>query len=167
MAIEIERKFLVSGDGWKAHVISSRLLTDGLLLRSGGRKVRVRIDGDRATLAFKGEREGAQRPEFEYEIPLCDAEELIALHCIAPILKKRRYTILNNGQLWEVDCYASPLIPEVLADAELSEPNAPLDLPTWIGREITDDQTYSKRVLAQRILDGAPQDLDPVKISAA
>ena len=167
MAIEIERKFLVSDEGWRVHVLSSRLLIDGLLLRSGGRKVRVRIDGDRATLAFKGEREGAQRPEFEYEIPLCDAEDLIAHHCIAPILKKRRHTIINNGQIWEVDSYTSPLIPEVLADAELTEPDATLELPSWIGREITDDQNYSKRVLAQRILDAAELDGDRPKTSAA
>src|SRR5579871_3368967 len=103
MALEIERKFLVTDDRWRAQVLRSERLVDGLLATSKGRKVRVRLYAERATIAVKTRKKGPSRLEFEYDIPVCDARQLLDTECGRTILAKTRYYVPYADFLWEVD----------------------------------------------------------------
>lgn len=152
MAREIERKFLVQTDGWQAGEIRRWQITDGLLLNTGERKVRVRIRDDQATIAYKGAREGLARDEFEYSIPLEDARHLIAVHCEGRVLSKTRHEVPHQGFVWEVDVYDAPLSGIILAEVELPDEATDLPLPVWLGEEVTGQARYRKvNMLAERL----------------
>jgi CYTH domain-containing protein len=156
MAVEIERKFLVADESWRAACVGSERLRDGLIAASDDRKVRVRIYENRATLTVKTGLEGRTRGEFEYEIPMKDAEELLASHCSDNILTKTRYRAPYQGFTWEIDVYDGILSGVVLAEVELQDANAAVPLPDWIGREVTGDPRYRKinMLNARRRLEG-------------
>jgi adenylate cyclase len=105
MAVEIERKFLVSDDNWRSQVTHREEIRDGLIAIAGRRKVRVRISDQRATLTVKSKTAGLANAEFEYEIPLADAEEMMAHHCVRAGLTKTRYFVPHGGHTWQVDVY--------------------------------------------------------------
>lgn len=105
MAIEIERKFLVANDGWRGVCVDRIPIRDGLIATDSGQKVRVRLVGDRATIAIKGTREGSSRAEFEYDVPVVDARELLAKHCHGRVLEKTRHIVRFGGFIWEIDEY--------------------------------------------------------------
>jgi CYTH domain-containing protein len=109
-----------------------------------GRKVRVRICDRSATLTVKTKTEGLANNEFEYEIPLSDAEELLAHHCLRDALAKTRYVVPDGRHVWHVDVYKGVLEGVVLAEVELPSETADLALPPWIGREVTGDPDYKK-----------------------
>lgn len=139
MAKEIERKFLVTGDGWRqAEPVRYR---QGYLSTDPGRTVRVRIAGDRAKLTIKGKTAGCTRSEFEYSIPLEDAEELLEL-CEQPIIDKDRRKIDVGGFTWEVDEFHGENGGLILAEIELDAEGRRFPLPGWVGREVTDDPRY-------------------------
>ncbi len=144
MPTEIERKFLLAADGWRALAIRSERLQDALIAASNGRKVRVRIYRDRATLTVKTRQEGSSRAEFEYEIPVGDARELITVHCADDAITKTRHYVPHQGFLWEVDVYDGVLGGVILAEIELERADADVPLPDWIGREVTGDPAYKK-----------------------
>lgn len=144
MAIEIERKFLVRGDGWRSCVIRSEQLCDGLVAATDGRKVRVRLYEERATLTVKSKQEQGRRSEYEYEIPREDALEMLREHCSSVVLKKTRHYAFYAGHEWEIDVYDSPLDGVVLAEVELESSNEYLCLPEWIGSEVTGLPEYKK-----------------------
>src|SRR5215471_17711288 len=104
MPVEIERKFLVKNDAWRAHVTHSERLRDGLVAREDDLKVRVRCYGNRTTLCVKGGRRGLSREEFEYEIPRDHAEAIFA-HCTGRILEKTRHYVPGQSGVWEIDVY--------------------------------------------------------------
>lgn len=141
--IEVERKFLVANDGWKRSVIRSVEICDGLIALYKDRKVRVRISEGTATITIKGPRAGIKRDEFEYEIPLADAERMLAV-CRDDILQKRRHFVEASGTIWFVDVYTGVLAGVVIAEIELREASETLALPSWIGREVTGDLRYRK-----------------------
>src|SRR5262245_45319093 len=105
MAVEIERKFLVRDERWRSQVSRQQEITDGLIAISGARKVRVRICDQRATLTVKSKTSGLANAEFEYEIPLADAEEMMRHHCLRSGLSKTRYFVPHGGNTWHVDVY--------------------------------------------------------------
>jgi len=144
MATEIERKFLVASDSWRKLYTTSDSLRDGLLASSNGRKVRVRIYEKRATLTIKSKQQGSERSEYEYEIPIADAEELLTSHCDGNILAKTRYYVPYRGFIWEVDVYDGILSGVVLAEVEIERADIDVPLPSWIGREITGEPQYRK-----------------------
>jgi adenylate cyclase len=148
MGVEIERKFLVATDGWRDSVISTHDFIDGLLARVDGGKIRVRLGNDRAWIAIKGERNGLSRAEFEYEIPLPDAEQMLAL-CIEPLIKKTRHCVACGGQVWSVDVHDDLLGGLVLAEIELEHEAQPVALPDWLGREVTGDPRFRKGELVK------------------
>lgn len=157
MAREIERKFLVSSDGWQALESRRWQITDGLLLNMGERKVRIRIRDGEATMAYKGAREGLARDEFEYPIPLEDARHLIAVHCEGRVLSKTRHEVPHAGFLWEVDVYDAPLNGVILAEVELPDEAADIPLPDWLGQEVTGQARYRKiNMLAARMAAATP-----------
>ncbi|MCA0997073.1 CYTH domain-containing protein [Alloyangia pacifica] len=144
MAKEIERKFLVTHEGWKASVTKSERLRDGLIAAAGGRKARVRFYDDRATLCIKGARVGLTRDEFEYPIPAQDAEEMLASHCDGEVVEKTRHYVPHGDIVWMVDVYSGLLAGIIVAEVELPQVDTPLTLPTWVGREVTGLQEYRK-----------------------
>src|ERR1700758_1138644 len=105
MSLEIERKFLVAHDGWKASATRSARIRDGLVSMTNGRKTRVRIADGRATLTVKGEYSGPARSEFEYPIPVSDAEEILRTMCDDRVLEKIRHYAPHGGLNWEIDVY--------------------------------------------------------------
>ena len=120
MSIEIERKFLVVSDEWRRAVVKTVRLEDGLIASAGGRKVRVRIADERATLTVKGARVGLGRDEFEYEIPCADARAMIRDHCDGRVLTKVRHVVREGGFTFEIDVYEGLLAGVVIAEAELN-----------------------------------------------
>lgn len=145
MAEEIERKFLVVGETWRAMVIRSERLIDGLLATSKGRKVRVRLYPDRATLAVKTRKKGRSRLEFEYAIPMADARQLLKTECGHSVLAKTRHYVPLDGFVWEIDVYEAPLDGVVLAEVELESIEVDPPLPAWAGREVTEDPAFRKQ----------------------
>jgi adenylate cyclase len=145
MGVEIERKFLVQGDGWKTS--SGVLYRQGYLNRDKNRTVRVRIAGDAAFLTVKGVSVGATRAEFEYAIPLADAEGLLTL-CDGPLVEKSRHLVRVEGTLWEVDEFAGANAGLVVAEVELAAEDQPFARPEWLGQEVTHDVRYFNSNLA-------------------
>jgi CYTH domain-containing protein len=145
---EIERKFLVVGNAWRDHVTGSERLVDGLLATtSKGRKVRIRLYPDRATLTIKTRKKGRSRLEFEYDIPVPDAQQLLDTECGRTILSKTRHYIPFADFLWEVDVYEPPLDGVIIAEVELDSVDQDPPLPSWAGREVTQDPAFRKRNL--------------------
>lgn len=140
MAIEIERKFLVQGDDWRQGATGVRYV-QGYLNRDKARTVRVRIAGTQGFLTIKGESVGATRAEFEYPVPVEDAQALLAL-CEGPCIDKTRYRIPLDGRGWEVDVFAGDNAGLVVAEIELPSEDAPFTRPSWLGEEVTHDARY-------------------------
>lgn len=155
MFVEIERKFLVADGRWRAHAVRHEHLRDGLICHSAGRKVRVRIQDGSASLTIKAKREGIRDVEFEYAIPVSDAQEMLASHCGDLVLEKTRYYVPHAGLVWHVDVYEGSLDGVVLAEVELPDENTDLPLPEWIGAEVTGRPEY-KKINLQRMRQAAP-----------
>ena len=139
MPVEIERKYLVIGDKWKQG--KPVRICQGYLNRDKERTVRVRISGEKAFLTIKGMNIGATRAEYEYEIPVSHAEELLKM-CDGPVLEKNRYVVVCDGLKWEVDEFLSENIGLVVAEVELTSADQSFNCPQWLGQEVTDDPRY-------------------------
>lgn len=147
MAIEIERKFLVDDlDAALAGAVACERIAQGYLSADPDATVRVRIRGERGFLTVKSRNRGAERGEWEYEIPEADARELLALSR-TPIVDKVRHRVPFGGFVWEVDVFSRPT-GLVLAEVELPRADARLTLPDWVGREVTSDPRYFNSNLA-------------------
>ena len=139
MAKEIERKFLLKNDNWpRENVVKCR---QGYLNSARERTVRVRIAGDKGYLTIKGIRVGASRPEFEYEIPVEDAEILLDL-CEKPLIEKNRYRVVEGDFTWEIDEFFGENRGLIIAEIELEHEDQEFSIPDWIGKEVTDDPRY-------------------------
>ena len=148
MPLEIERRFLVKGSGWRAHAGEPQHLMQGYLASSEeGFTVRVRLRADgKAWLTLKAPAEGIARHEFEYELPSADSE---ALWTLAPHrLIKTRFALSLPGGEWVVDCFEGENSPLVLAEVELSDVSDAFDLPVWCGHEVTGESLWSNAALA-------------------
>lgn len=141
MAIEIERKFLVCGEGWRGLGSGTRY-RQGYLSTEPGRSVRVRVIKDQGYLTIKGLTRNATRAEYEYPIPVQDAGEMLDKLCERPLIEKTRHTISYAGLVWEVDEFAGENQGLIIAEVELDDAEQVLDLPDWIGEEVTDDPRY-------------------------
>lgn len=141
MGVEIERKFLVRGDRWKI-LGQGVLLRQGYLSSSPERTVRVRIEGDSAMLTIKGKSSGATRSEWEYPVPLADAQAFLDTLCERPIIEKKRYRIPFEGMVWEVDEFFGENAGLVVAEIELTAENQSFAKPDWIAEEVTQDPRY-------------------------
>jgi adenylate cyclase len=157
--VEIERKFLVANDDWRRSAVRSVSIRDGLIAAYQGRKVRVRISGDVATVAIKGPRTGIARPEFEYEIPIADAERVLSTICGDDTLDKERFFVEEAGATWHVDVYGGILNGIVIAEIELKQETEQLILPSWVGKEVTSDPFYKKIHIRARALNAYGQSL--------
>ncbi len=143
MGIEIERKFLLTDDSWRETVERSERIAQGYLvgaqaLRDGTSRasVRVRRSGDHAWLNIKSAQLGIERAEFEYPMPLADAEEMLATLCDG-VLEKIRHHVIVDGALFEVDEFFGDNAGLVVAEIELAASDAPFPQPSWLGREVS------------------------------
>jgi adenylate cyclase len=167
MALEIERKFLLANDAWKHEVVKSEHMQDGLIARFGEGKVRVRLTDGSASLTIKGPRTGISRLEFEYEIPRADAAQMLRTLCLAdPVLEKIRHTVPFGGLNWTIDVYVGPLAGSAFAEVELEHPDQHLELPPWVGEEVTNNPRFRKRALLPRLAYGATQSRAAVTAAA-
>lgn len=149
MGTEIERKYLVVGDAWRA-LGTGTVFRQGYLSTEKERTVRVRVEGDRAKLTIKGITVGATRVEYEYEIPVAEAEEMLDDLCHQPIIEKTRRRIDAVSVVWEVDEFYGVNEGLVIAEVELESEDQEFDIPSWIGEEVTGDARYFNANLIAR-----------------
>ena len=148
MAKEIERKFLVKDQSFMSMAGKVDRIEQGYVsLRPGG-TVRVRIKNDRAYLTVKGLNKGAVRDEWEYEIPMTDAREMVDRVTEGIVIKKLRYNVDYQGRKWEVDVFEGVHQGLILAEVELESVDAPIELPPFIGDEVTGNPQYYNSVLS-------------------
>jgi CYTH domain-containing protein len=147
--IEIERKFTVTGD-FLPEVAYSRRIMQGYICAGQERTVRVRIAGDEAFLTIKGPAGGNlwSRYEFEQQIAVADATELMKL-CVTGIIDKERHYIRRGRHTWEVDVFHGNNEGLRIAEIELASEGEPFDKPSWVGEEVTGDPRYYNAVLSQ------------------
>lgn len=140
MGVEIERKFLVRETGF-LDASEGVAYRQGYLSTDPERTVRIRRAGAHAYVTIKGRTHGATRAEFEYEIPLDDADALLTM-CLPPIIEKVRHRVAHAGLVWEVDVFGGVNDGLVVAEVELPSEETVVDLPAWVGGEVTDDPRY-------------------------
>jgi len=140
MGKEIERKFLVRGTPWE----SSKGITvrQGHLSMDEERVVRVRTAGEKGFLTIKGRAQGLIRPEYEYEIPLQDAVEMLNNLCMGHLIEKIRYRLEHRGMIWEIDLFKGDNQGLVVAEVELESEDQEVQLPEWVGKEVSGDHRY-------------------------
>jgi CYTH domain-containing protein len=148
MAKEIERKFLVNTTRWQpgARGIPIR---QGFIPTQGLTVVRIRIRGDEAYLTIKGKSEGPVRSEFEYPVPVADADQMLEELCERPFIDKTRYVESFAGAVWEVDVFHGANEGLVMAEIETDEAGREIELPPWAAKEVTDDPRYYNVNLVQ------------------
>lgn len=147
MPVEIERKFLVNGDQWRSLAVGTRYCQG--YLATGENTVRVRVVGEQGYLTIKGPSVGLSRPEYEYEIPIEDALEMLHSLCKPPLIEKIRYKVEFDGLVWEIDEFEGENQGLILAEVELSDVNQTITFPDWIGAEISNDPRYYNANLAK------------------
>jgi adenylate cyclase len=156
MGIEIERKFLLAGDGWRAAAhkvvpMAQGYLNEFCMVDSGAMQasVRVRIEGEQARLNIKSREAGPSRQEFDYLIPLADGRALLAL-CVGGLIDKRRHYVEYAGHLWEIDEFLGDNAGLLVAEIELDHVDEVFARPAWLGAEATHAQRYYNLALAAR-----------------
>ena len=149
MGIEIERKFLVNNEEWRSLVNSSKVYRQGYIYTHNRTTVRVRVSGSEGYLTIKGTKTGSVRAEFEYPIPLEDAQEMLETLCDRPLIEKRRYILTQGELIWEIDEFEGENEGLILAEVELSQETQAIDIPDWIYKEVTQDSRYYNANLAQ------------------
>ena len=143
MAKEIERKFLLADDSWRSEVIKSTLFRQGYLAGGVESSVRVRVEGDSANINIKSATLDISRLEYEYEIPLDDAGELLDNLCQKPIIEKTRHIVpADSGHKWEIDEFCGDNAGLIVAEIELGSEDELFAKPAWLGKEVSDDPRY-------------------------
>lgn len=141
MAKEIERKFLVKGDGWRK-LAKGSVYRQGYIATQKEATVRIRIVGDRGYLTIKGPSVKYSRAEFEYAISVEDAQEMLNTLCDRPFIEKIRYRVEWGGLIWEIDEFDGVNKGLILAEVELTDEQQQIQLPEWIGEEVSENPKY-------------------------
>lgn len=142
MAIEIEHKFLLANEDWRNCVSDSIRYRQGYLSSQPTSSIRVRTSNQQAWLNIKSATIGTHRHEYEYEIPLADADEILNNLCRKPLIEKIRYFVIDHGHTWEIDEFEGDNQGLIVAEIELSEIGASFVKPAWLGEEVTQDLRY-------------------------
>lgn len=142
MGIEIERKFLLANSDWRDQAGDPVRFRQGYLVGSDKSSVRVRIEGERAFINIKSATLGIQRQEYQYSIPLEDAEKLLDELCDKPLIEKNRFYIQNKKHTWEIDEFFGDNQGLIVAEIELKHEEEAFDKPSWLGNEVSDDTRY-------------------------
>jgi adenylate cyclase len=148
MAIEIEHKFLLANDDWREHVSHFVKYRQGYLSSLATSSIRVRTSNDQAWLNIKTATIGTHRHEYEYEIPMADANEILTNLCRKPLIEKTRYFVTDNNFLWEIDEFEGDNQGLIVAEIELDATGQSFSKPLWLGREVTEDLRYYNNNLA-------------------
>jgi len=151
---EIERKFLVTGDGWRAQVDGPPVpMRAGYLSRRAEATIRVRFEGDEAVLTIKGravDADGRERAEYNVPVPADQAAAILAGAMLeGGVVRKTRWPVRVGGSLWTVDVFEHPRPGVALAEIELPTRDAPFDRPDWVGEEVTGDPHWTNAMIAQ------------------
>lgn len=149
MAIEIERKFLLLNEGWRDAVVGQADYRQGYLESNERVSVRVRIEDDKANLNIKSGTLGIERLEYEYPLPLADAEEMLDRLADGPLVEKTRYFVEHQGHTWEIDVFSGDNQGLVVAEIELSAVDEDFARPDWLGAEVSHDQRYYNVMLGR------------------
>lgn len=149
MATEIERKFLVLNDSWRTQAAPGVRYRQGYLSGSKKSSVRVRIEGEVARLNIKSATLGVTRREYEYAIPLLDANEILKDLCDGPLIDKLRFHVQHGQHVWEIDVFEGDNAGLVVAEIELSREDETFAHPAWLGAEVSHDARYYNVCLAQ------------------
>ena len=147
MPIEIERKFLLASDAWRAEVASYSDIRQAYLAVTDTNTVRVRVTGAGAILTIKSAGPAIRRAEFEYSVSLGDAEALLTLRT-GRLIEKRRHIVPNGALRWEIDVFSGDLAGLVIAEIELPSEDTTFARPAWLGEEVTGDRRYANASLA-------------------
>ena len=158
MPVEIERKYLLTDDSWREEAGEGVMFRQGYLTSLHGgsvnASVRVRIEGKEANVNFKSVTVGASRLEYEYPIPLEDAEEMLDLLSSGPLIEKVRYFIHRDGVTWEIDEFSGDNKGLVVAEVELDHSSQTPVLPKWVGMEVTEETRYYNACLVNNPFSG-------------
>lgn len=149
MAIEIERKFLVVADSWRTGAQPGERFCQGYLAKTSRGTMRIRRAGSGAVVTLKGRRYGLARSEYEYPIPVEDAEEMLRELCLKPLIEKVRHNVEHEGVIWEVDVYCGDADGLVLAEVELERADQMVQLPDWVGNDVSHDPRYRSDAIAR------------------
>jgi adenylate cyclase len=149
MAVEIERKFLVVNDLWREHVISSSEIQQAYISNLANATVRVRIYSDKAVLTIKGPTKGISRDEFEYAIPVEDAQQMLDLRQNGVVIKKTRHKVRCGEHIWDLDIFYGDNAGLNMAEVELKSESEEFQMPEWAGEELTGDRRYANSHLAE------------------
>jgi adenylate cyclase len=163
MAIEIERKFRVASDGWRAQVSASTLLRQGYLANTTRASVRVRLAGQSGWLSVKAMTRAIARAEYEVEIPASDANEMLDRLCEGPLIEKWRHIVVCQGSRWEIDEFLGENAGLTIAELELDSEDEVFVRPPWLGDEVTHDERYYNFRLAQRPYRHWPENLQAAR----
>lgn len=149
--MEIERKFLLLNESWRKMVKSSHKITQGYICTDPERCVRVRVAHQTAFITIKGKSApGAiERPEFEFEIPVEQANKMLTIFCGGQLIEKIRHLISFAGKNWEIDEFSGRHAGLFIAEIELNDPQEKIIMPSWAGKEVTNDHSYANSNLAQ------------------
>ncbi len=151
MQQEIERKFLITGDGWRETAGVGVSCCQGYInAELSAATVRVRLLGEQGFLTIKGRTTGISRSEMEYEIPATDTEYMLANFCSGGIVSKTRHYIKVGSLCWEVDVFSGLNAGLIVAEIELEREDQPFEKPNWLGAEVTFDPRYTNAALARR-----------------
>lgn len=142
MGLEIERKYLVINELWKKNVTSESRLQQGYLANQKNASVRIRTGKGKAHLNIKSTTIGIRRLEYEYEIPITDANEMLREIAIQPFIEKTRYIVRNGGHDWELDVFEGENRGLIVAELELDSEEEPFEIPEWAGEEVSGDVKY-------------------------
>lgn len=142
MAIEVEHKFLLANNDWRKQVSHSVKYRQGYLSSLATNSIRVRVSDSQAWLNIKSATIGNQRFEYEYEIPMQDADEIITNLCKRPLIEKTRHFVAHDKHLWEIDEFDGDNEGLIVAEIELSKPYEVYVKPSWVGQEVTHDLRY-------------------------
>jgi len=149
MAIEIERKFLLTNSFWRSLTHQSIAYRQGYLNSDAHSSVRVRVSDSSAKINIKSATIGATRQEYEYDIPSSDAHELLNTLCHAPLIEKTRHLVKVGLHTWEIDEFEGENAGLIVAEIELSQENESFEIPHWIGEEVTSDIRYYNNQLTK------------------
>lgn len=149
MRIEIERKYLVTSEEWKPYAQEAIEIKQGYLATTPAASIRIRTMGTQAVLTIKQARPGIHRAEFEYPVPVDDAETMLRILCIGTLVQKTRYKVPWQGMEWEIDVFHGENAGLVIAEIELEDETGPVPIPPWVGREVSGEHRYYNSSLSR------------------
>jgi adenylate cyclase len=159
MAIEIERKFLVTSEAWREQVQRRALLRQGYLANTARASIRVRLAGEQGWLSVKAMTPGMARAEYEAALPPADTHEMLDRLCEGPLIEKWRHIVVYQGSEWEIDEFLGENAGLVVAELELESEQQRFARPPWLGAEVTHEERYYNFRLSQRPFRHWPENL--------